>query len=87
MFCSSQAKRGLIVYCNLNPAATEHNPYDLVVVDRSRADPRHYYTFTDNGVTHMLGGHAQVCIYDPLHCMLGGGAQDRSVGMPLTGTW
>lgn len=60
MFCSSQAKRGLIVYCNLNPDAPEYNPYNLLVVDRSRVDPRHYYTFTDNGVTQMMGGHAQV---------------------------
>lgn len=48
LFCSSSAKSGLIVYCNLNPDGPPHeyNPYDLMVVDRARADPRHHYVLT-----------------------------------------
>ncbi|GFR50873.1 hypothetical protein Agub_g13161, partial [Astrephomene gubernaculifera] len=61
LFSSSAAKGGLIIYCNLNPQAGggEYNPYDLVVVDRARVDPRHHYVLTQSGVTQMLGGTAQ----------------------------
>ena len=41
------------------PGGGEYNPYDLLVVDRSRVDPRHHYLLTQSGVTQMLGGHAQ----------------------------
>lgn len=41
-------------------ACCEYNPYSLVVVDRTRADPRHHYIMTQSGtVTHMLGGQLQ----------------------------
>ncbi len=56
LFCSSSAKSGLIVYCNLNPDGPPHeyNPYDLMVVDRARADPRHHYVLTQaRGMGHV----------------------------------
>ncbi|GAX79832.1 hypothetical protein CEUSTIGMA_g7272.t1 [Chlamydomonas eustigma] len=58
LFSSSAAKAGLVVFCNINPEALDYNPYDLVVVEPTQADPSSHFLISQQGVTHMRDGQA-----------------------------